>query len=104
VLLVSNSKLDVKNDAGEVLIDKAGYGSDIEPGLSETKEAGGPGRPYKWPPSKVAEALSSTSFNVALGPAQAVPAAVAAAAVAAAPPPSPRSHNLHGAEILGCGS
>jgi hypothetical protein len=63
VLLVSNSKLDVKNDAGEVLIDKAGYGTDIEQGLSKKKAPGGPGRPYKWPPEKVAEALSQTSFG-----------------------------------------
>ena len=68
VLLVSNSKLDVRNDAGKVLIDKAGYGTDIEQGLSKTKAAGGPSRPYKWPPEKVAEALSQTNFGTPLTP------------------------------------
>jgi FecR protein len=63
VLLVNNSKLDVKNDEGAVTLDKAGYGTDIEQGLSKKKAPGGPGRPYKWPPDKVARALSQTNFG-----------------------------------------
>jgi hypothetical protein len=63
VLLLSESKLEVRNDAGAVLIDKAGYGTDIDP----VKGANGaPSRPYKWDPSKVARALSQT--NIALFP------------------------------------
>jgi hypothetical protein len=68
VLLVHNSKLGVKTDAGEVLIDKAGYGTDIEQGLSKKKAPGAPGRPYKWPPEKVARALSQTDFGLAFNP------------------------------------
>ncbi|MGC2461272.1 MAG: FecR family protein [Steroidobacteraceae bacterium] len=93
VLLVSNSKLDVHNEAGAVMLAKSGEGTDIDP----LKGGGGPGRPYLWPPEKVARALATTSFAVALGPT--APTAVGVAAVAAAaavgatvtaaPPPSP---------------
>lgn len=98
VLLVSNSKVQVKTDSGEVLIDKAGYGTDIEQGLSKKKAPGAPSRPYKWPPDKVARALSQTDFGLAFNPGQLAPAAAAIAVpiiVGTQPPsekpPPPRS-------------
>jgi ferric-dicitrate binding protein FerR (iron transport regulator) len=66
VLMLSQSKIDVRNDEGAVLIDKAGYGTDIDP-LKGGKGNGAPSRPYKWPPDKVARALSQT--NIAAIPA-----------------------------------
>ena len=45
VLLLSESKLDVRNDAGAVLIDKAGYGTDIH------AIKGGGGDPLRLPTS-----------------------------------------------------
>ena len=61
VLLISQSKLEVRNDAGAVLIDKAGYGTDIDPMKGAN---GAPSQPYKWPPAKVAQALSQTNVAV----------------------------------------
>lgn len=91
VLLVHNSKLDVSNDAGGVTLDKSGYGTDIEQGLSKKKAAGGPSQPYEWPPDKVARALSQTNFNIAFNPGQLAPLAPLAVipAVVAPPPPPP---------------
>jgi FecR protein len=61
VLLLSESRLEVRNDAGAVLIDKAGYGTDIDP----VKGANGaPSRPYRWKPDKVARALSQTNIGL----------------------------------------
>jgi FecR protein len=64
VLLLTESKLEVRNDEGSVLIDKAGYGTDIDPMKGAN---GAPSRPYKWGPDKVARALSQT--NIAAIPA-----------------------------------
>lgn len=61
VLLLSESKLEVRNDAGAVLIDKAGYGTDIDPVKGGN---GAPSRPYKWGPDKVARALSQTNITL----------------------------------------
>ena len=63
VLLLTESKLEVRNDAGAVLIDKAGYGTDIDPMKGGY---GAPSRPHKWDPGKVERALSQT--NVGLFP------------------------------------
>ena len=65
VLLVSNSKLDVSNESGAVTLDRSGEGTDFPPSL---KGSQAPGRPYQWPPDKVARALSTTSFGMALNP------------------------------------
>jgi hypothetical protein len=62
VLLLTQSKLEVRNDAGAVLIDKAGYGTDIDPILKGGY--GAPSRPYKWDPGKVARALSQTNIGL----------------------------------------
>jgi ferric-dicitrate binding protein FerR (iron transport regulator) len=61
VLLLSESKVEVRNDAGAVLIDKAGYGTDIDPMKGAN---GAPSRPYKWKPDKVARALSQTNIGL----------------------------------------
>jgi FecR-like protein len=61
VLLLSQSKLEVRNEAGAVLIDKAGYGTDIDPMKGAN---GAPSRPYKWTPDKVARALSQTNIGL----------------------------------------
>jgi hypothetical protein len=106
VLLVHNSRLEVRNDECTegtdndrkkcrcaVTLDQAGEGTDID----RNKKC--PGAPYQWPPEKIDAALSMTGFSVALGPTQAIPAAAAAAAAGAfavstsnnnsGPPPSP---------------
>ena len=57
VLLVSNSKLLVQNDAGSQTLSKAGWGTDIPNG-------GPPGPPSKWPADKVAFALGSTAIGL----------------------------------------
>jgi FecR protein len=63
VLLLTESKLEVRNDAGAVLIDKAGYGTEID----QLKGGyGAPSRPHKWDPGMVERALSQT--NVGLFP------------------------------------
>ena len=61
VLLLTESKLEVRNDAGMVLIDHAGYGTDIDPMKGAN---GAPSRPYKWGPDKVARALSQTNIGL----------------------------------------
>lgn len=90
-LLVSNSRVDVRGeeceregmDDGErercrcaVTLDEAGEGTDIRRGC--------PGPPSHWPPGKVASALASTTFGLALAPGGLAPAAIGAAAVGAA--------------------
>src|SRR5262249_3815446 len=72
VLLVHNSKLEVYNEAGGVTLDKSGQGTDVDP----LKGGGAPGKPYQWPPEKIARALSATRFGFALGP-SVIPAAAA---------------------------
>jgi hypothetical protein len=81
VLLVEmhHAPVDVSNEAGAVTLAHSGVGTDIDP----LKGGGAPGKPYQWPPEKIARALSTTSFGLALGPAQVVPAAAIAAAAAA---------------------
>ena len=89
-LLVSNSRLDVSDEKCDetekdndgrrrcrcrVTLDEAGEGTDIRRGC--------PGAPYMWPPGKVAAALSTTTFGLALGPGGLVPAAAAAGALGA---------------------
>ena len=60
VLLLSESKLEVRNDAGAVLIDKAGYGTDIH---AELKGGyGRPSAPYRWDAAKVQRAVSQTNI------------------------------------------
>ncbi len=90
VLLVSNSRVDVRGEECEegertdddrrcrcaVTLDEEGEGTDIIRGC--------PGTPYLWPPGKIATALASTSFGLALGPGGLAPAAIGAAAVGAA--------------------
>src|SRR5262249_19810481 len=61
VLLLSQSKVEVSNEAGSVLIDKAGYGTDIDPGKGGN---GAPSRPYKWDEAKIERALSQTNIAV----------------------------------------
>ena len=53
VLLLTHSKLEVRNDAGSVLIYKAGYGTEID-GLKGS--SGAPSPPHQWSPDKVARA------------------------------------------------
>jgi hypothetical protein len=85
VLLVSNSRLEVrKEDCTDrqkcrcaVTLDQGGQGTDID------REGGCPGAKYLWPPEKVDAALSMTSFSIAMGPAQTLPAVAGAAAAAA---------------------
>jgi FecR-like protein len=81
VLLVAkhNANVDVSNEDGSVTLDNSGKGTDIDP----LKGGGAPGRPYEWPPEKIARALAQTSFGLALNPATLTPAAAAAAALAA---------------------
>jgi hypothetical protein len=90
-LLVSHSRLEVRKDDCDkakseedrercrcaVLLDREGQGTDIR------RRGACPGAPYQWPPGKVAGALASTSFGLALGPGLA-PLAAGAAAVAGA--------------------
>lgn len=90
-LLVSHSRVEVRKDECDketneedrkrcrcaVLLDREGEGTDIK------RRGACPGAPYQWPPGKVAGALASTSFGLALGPGLA-PAAAGAAAAAGA--------------------
>jgi FecR protein len=60
VLLLSESRLDVRNKAGAVLIDKAEYGTDIH--AIKGGGWGPPSPPYKWDPGKVHRAVSQTNI------------------------------------------
>jgi hypothetical protein len=65
VLMLSQSKVEVRNEAGAVLLDKAGYGTDID----QIKGGNGaPSRPYKWPLGKVQEALNQTNIVPVINP------------------------------------
>ena len=95
VLLLTQSKVEVRNDAGSVLIDHAGYGTDIDPLKGGN---GAPSRPYKWDASKVARALSQTNIAVVpvinpliLTPAIVIPAIVIP--LKSEPSPQPRTHD-----------
>src|SRR5262245_10359308 len=61
VLLLTESKLEVRNDAGAVLIDKAGYGTEID----QLKGGyGAPSPPHKWDPGMVERALNQTNIGL----------------------------------------
>ena len=90
VLLVHNSRLEVRGeDCPEgtdtdrrrcrcaVTLDQAEEGTYLD------RRTGCPGKPRHWTPAEVESALSTTSFSLAFGPSQAIPAAAAAAAAAA---------------------
>lgn len=61
VLLVSNSAVSVKNRDCAVLLTKANWGTDIS---RRRDDDNCPGKPYEWPPDKIARALSQTAANV----------------------------------------
>jgi hypothetical protein len=65
VLMLSQSKIEVRNDAGAVLLDKAGYGTDID---MMKGGSGAPSRPYKWSPDKVERALNQTNVGLVINP------------------------------------
>jgi FecR protein len=101
VLLLSESKLDVRNDAGAVLIDKAGYGTDIH---AELKGGWGPpSPPYRWDPGKVQRAVSQTNVGLipAINPGILAPGVIPLIIIqklqseppAQLPPPQPRTHD-----------
>lgn len=77
-LLSETGRVDVSNSDGEVNLSEPGQGTDIPPSF---KDEYAPGDPYFWPADKVARALASTSFGLALSPT--VPSAGVAAAAAA---------------------
>src|SRR5262245_49327206 len=61
VLLLTERKLEVRNDAGAVLIDKAGYGTEID----QLKGGyGAPSPPHKWDPGMVERALNQTNIGL----------------------------------------
>jgi len=89
VLLVHNSRLDVRGDECPegtdtdrrrcrcaVTLDRAGEGTDIDYRRNRC-----PGTPYPWPQARIDAALQMTSFQVAFGPSQAIPAALGLAGV-----------------------
>ena len=96
VLLVHNSRLDVRGDKCPEDTDKDGEMSDEERRrcrcavtLDQAEEGtyidrrGCPGRPRQWTPAEINSALSTTSFSVAFGPSQVLQAAVGLAAATA---------------------
>ena len=89
VLLVHNSRLDVRGqDCPEgtdddrrrcrcaVTLDQAEEGTYID------RRTGCPGVPRHWTPAEIDAALSQTSFSLAIGPTQVLPAASGLAAAA----------------------
>ena len=66
VLLLSNSKLSVRNSSGDLVLSGAGLGTDIPISLKDG--SGAPSRPYKWPADKVARALSQTNIGIGINP------------------------------------
>jgi len=74
VLLLSG-KVDVANSVGSVTLANPGEGTDIPPPVKIDYP---PSDPYIWPPDKVARALATTQFGLALGPQNLLPAAAAA--------------------------
>jgi len=103
VLLVHNSRLEVRKDHCPVLTDAdrrrycrpesteydrsrcccAVTLDQAEEGTYIDRRTGCPGIPRHWTPAEIDSALSTTSFSLALGPTQAIPAAAAAAAAGA---------------------
>lgn len=83
VLLVEKheANVEVSKEGASVMLMQSGEGTDIDP--LKGKEGAAPGRPYQWPPEKIARALAQTSFGLALNPAPAIGAAAALAAFAA---------------------
>jgi hypothetical protein len=77
VLMVEKhtANIDVSTDAGGATLAHSGEGLDIDP-LSKGKGAGAPGKPYQWPPEKIARALSQTDFGLALNPVPILPLVV----------------------------
>ena len=75
VLMLSESKVEVRNEAGAVLLDKAGYGTDIDPVKGGN---GAPSRPYKWDAGKVERATSQTNVGLAFNPVILAPAVIPA--------------------------
>jgi hypothetical protein len=73
-VLLLQGNLNVSNSLGAVNL-LPGQGTDFAPSL---KDPEAPGTPYKWPPDKVARALSTTSFGLAFGPQNLIPAAIPA--------------------------
>jgi hypothetical protein len=98
VLLLTESKLEVRNEAGAVLIDQAGYGTEIDPVKGGY---GAPSRPHKWAPGKVARALSQTNVGIipAINPGILAPGVIPLIVTkqfqtqssSSLPPPKPRS-------------
>ena len=82
VLLVEKHKenVEVSKEGTSVMLMQSGEGTDIDP----LKGGGAPGHPYQWPPEKIARALSTTSFGLALNPTPIIGVGAAAAAAAAA--------------------
>jgi hypothetical protein len=75
VLMLSESKLEVRNDAGAVLLDKAGYGTDIDPLKGGN---GAPSPPYRWDPGKVERALNQTNVPFVFNPGMLAPGVIPA--------------------------
>jgi FecR protein len=75
VLMLSESKVEVRNEAGAVLLDKAGYGTDIDPVKGGN---GAPSRPYKWDAGKVERATNQTNVGLAFNPGILAPAVIPA--------------------------
>ena len=72
VLLLSG-RVDVENSVGSVTLANPGEGTDIPPPVKVDYP---PSDPYIWPPDKVARALATTQFGLALGPLNLLPAAI----------------------------
>jgi hypothetical protein len=75
VLMLSESKVEVRNEAGAVLLDKAGYGTDIDPVKGGN---GAPSPPYKWDAGKVERATNQTNVGLAFNPVILAPAVIPA--------------------------
>jgi hypothetical protein len=89
VLMLSESKLEVRNDEGAVLLDKAGYGTDIDPMKGGN---GAPSRPYKWGAGKVQRALNQTNVGLpVINPGILAPGVIPIILQLQSDPPSPRS-------------
>jgi ferric-dicitrate binding protein FerR (iron transport regulator) len=75
VLMLSESRVEVRNEAGAVLLDKAGYGTDIDPLKGGN---GAPSPPYKWDAAKVDRALNQTNVPFIFNPGMLAPAVIPA--------------------------
>lgn len=91
VVLFDESKLSVKNEIGAVMLTSAGMGTDIPAPLKDTQA---PGRPYKWPPDKIARALAQTNIGLTINPGiigPLVPLVPVIPGILPSPNPPPRS-------------